>query len=264
MVFRIEVERVILDRFKLDGRVALVTGAARGLGQAFAVGLAEAGADVALLDRLDVDETRRKVEALGRCSHSITNDLSETTPESAAVALGEVKESLGRLDILVNNAGLIRRSPALDVMASDWEEIVRIDLTSIFYLSQAAAKMMVEAGQGGKIINLCSILSFQGGIKAAPYTAAKTGLAGLTKALANEWAGYGINVNAIAPGYMTTELTAEIRSDPVRSGPTMARIPAGRWGAPEDLQGVAVYLASDASDYVHGAIISVDGGWVGY
>ena len=253
----------VLDAFKLDGRVALVTGAARGLGQGLALGLAEAGADVAALDILPLDETREGISARGRRCHALNFDLRGTNAERARKIVADCVEALGRLDILVNNAGLIRRSAALEFGEEDWEDVISVNLSSAFYLSQAVARHFVEAGHGGKIINMASVLSSQGGILVPSYAAAKAGIANLTRALANEWAGHGINVNAIAPSYMTTEMTVALREDTERAEDLLARIPAGRWGEPEDLKGAAVFLASDAADYVHGAILPVDGGWLG-
>jgi 2-deoxy-D-gluconate 3-dehydrogenase len=253
---------MILDAFKLDGKVAFVTGAARGLGQAFALALAEAGADVVLLDRIPCDETSAQIAALGRRSHVLERDLLGLNPERAKEIIAASVSGLGRLDIVVNNAGIIRRAPALEFSADDWESVLSINLSAMFYLCQAAGQHFVAAGQGGKIINSASMLSFQGGLLVTSYTAAKSGVAGLTRALANEWAALGINVNAIAPGYMVTEVTAGIRADPVREQSILSRIPAGRWGDPSDLKGVVVFLASDAAAYLHGAIIPVDGGWM--
>jgi 2-dehydro-3-deoxy-D-gluconate 5-dehydrogenase len=255
---------MILDSFKLDGRVALVTGAARGLGQGIALGLAEAGADIVALDRAALDETREQIAALGRRCHPLARDLAGTTPETARAIVAECIATLGRLDILVNNAGIIRRAPALEFSPDDWDAVLSINLSAAFYLSQAAARHFIAAGQGGKIINMASMLSFQGGTFVPAYTAAKSGLAGLTRALANEWAAQGVNVNAIAPGYMATEVTAGIRADPARERAVLGRIPAGRWGEPADLQGAVVFLASDAAAYLHGAIVPVDGGWLGW
>lgn len=252
----------VLDNFRLDNRVALVTGAARGLGQGIAVGLAEAGADVVALDVLPLDETREQVLAQGRRCYALNFDLREANAELARKMVGEYVAEAGRLDILVNNAGIIHRSPALEIGSEDWEDVVSVNLSSAFYLSQAAARHFVEEGKGGKIINLASVLSFQGGILVASYAATKAGIANLTRALSNEWAGQGINVNAIAPSYMTTEMTVALREDTERAEELLARIPAGRWGEPEDLKGAAVFLASDAADYVHGAILPVDGGWL--
>jgi 2-deoxy-D-gluconate 3-dehydrogenase len=252
----------ILDDFKLDGRVALVTGAGRGLGQALAVGLAEAGADVALLDVVSLDDTREQVSALDRRCHTLSHDLSEADAGLAGKIVSECASELGRLDILVNNAGIIRRAPALEFSEEDWEDVVRINLSSLWYLSQAAAKRFVEQGGGGKIINLASVLSFSGGIVVPSYAATKAAVANLTRALANEWASLGINVNAIAPSYFSTSMTSALRSDAERAETLLARIPAGRWGEPEDLKGAVVYLASDAASYVHGATIPADGGWL--
>ena len=253
----------VLDDFSLDGRVALVTGAARGLGQGIALGLAEAGADIAALDVVSLDETGKKVSALGRGFHALEVDLRKTRAELAARVVGECVAELGRLDILVNNAGIIRRAPALEFGEDDWEDVIRINLSSAFYLSQAAARHFVEEGRGGKIVNTASVLSYQGGIVVPSYSAAKAGIANLTQALANEWGSMGINVNAIAPSYFTTELTSALREDNERAEALLARIPAGRFGEPEDLKGAVVFLASDAASYVHGATLPVDGGWLG-
>jgi 2-dehydro-3-deoxy-D-gluconate 5-dehydrogenase len=252
----------ILDDFRLDGRVALVTGAGQGLGQALAVGLAEAGADVAVLDVLPLDETREQITQLGRRCHTMNHDLLKTGPEQAAQIVGECASELGRLDILVNNAGIIRRSPALEFGEEDWEDVVKINLNSLWYLSQAAARRYIEQGGGGKIVNLASVLSFSGGIVVPSYAATKGAVANLTRALANEWASLDINVNAIAPSYFSTSMTSALRSDAERAEPLLDRIPAGRWGEPEDLKGAVVFLASDAASYVHGATIPVDGGWL--
>jgi len=252
----------VLDLFRLDGKVALVTGASRGLGQGMAVGLAEAGADIAGLDRTpDCNETCAQVEALGRRYFNLSIDLLNATPEDLTRAVEQVVERLGRIDILVNNAGIIRRAPALDYTVADWDEVININLRALFFLSQAAGRVMAAQGSG-KIINVASMLSFQGGILVPSYTASKSAVAGLTRALANEWAPLGVNVNAIAPGYMATDNTAPLRADPVRSEAILARIPAGDWGTPDDLKGAVVYLASDAARYVHGAILPVDGGWL--
>ncbi|MBA3943307.1 MAG: 2-dehydro-3-deoxy-D-gluconate 5-dehydrogenase KduD [Herpetosiphonaceae bacterium] len=253
---------MILESFRLDGKVALVTGSAQGLGQALALGVAEAGADVVVLDIQPPVETARQITVLGRACHAIQLDLQRTSPEQARATIQACVDALGRLDILVNNAGIIRRAPALDFSEADWEAVLRIDLSSAFYLAQAAARHFVQHSQPGKIINVASMLSFQGGMLVPSYTAAKSGVAGLTRALANEWASLGINVNAIAPGYMATEVTAAIRADPTRSQTMLTRIPAGRWGEPDDLKGTVVFLASEAARYLHGAIIPVDGGWL--
>jgi 2-deoxy-D-gluconate 3-dehydrogenase len=253
---------MILDLFRLDGKAALVTGAAQGIGLGIAVALAEAGADVIALDRLPLDGCLDAVAATGRRAHGVTLDLSGMTPDRAREIVAEGVARAGRLDILVNNAGIIRRAAALDYPEDDWNAVLDIDLSCAFYLSQAAARHFVAAEQPGKIINMVSMLAFQGGILTPAYAAAKSGLAGLTRALANEWAARGINVNALAPGYLATDVTAALRADAVRSKTILDRIPAGRWGEPSDVAGAAVFLASRASDYIHGAILPVDGGWL--
>jgi 2-deoxy-D-gluconate 3-dehydrogenase len=252
---------MVLDSFRLDGKVALVTGSSRGLGQGAALALAEAGADVALLNRTPALETADGVKALGRRAHLIEQDLTATTPQELEDAVRSVVDTLGRIDILVNNAGIIRRAPLIEHAASDWDDVLAVNLDAVFHLSQAAAKRYVAQG-GGKIINVASMLSFQGGILVPGYTASKHAVAGLTKSFANELAVHGVNVNAIAPGYMATENTAPIRADEARERSILDRIPAGRWGTPQDLQGSFVFLASSASDYLNGAVIPVDGGWL--
>ncbi|HJR80655.1 MAG TPA: 2-dehydro-3-deoxy-D-gluconate 5-dehydrogenase KduD [Anaerolineales bacterium] len=252
---------MVLDLFKLDGKVALVTGAGRGLGQGMAHALAEAGADIASIDRVGCGETCQSVRAMGKKYFESVLDLREATVEDLQGVVTRVVNELGRIDILVNNAGTIRRVPAIDFSEADWDEVLQVDLKAAFFLAQAAARAMMSQG-GGKIINIASMLSFQGGVTIPSYTAAKSGLAGITRALANEWAKHNINVNAIAPGYMATDNTAALRADPIRSTSILERIPAGRWGTPDDLKGAALFLASGASDYVHGAIIPVDGGWL--
>ena len=251
----------ILDSFKLDGKVALVTGASRGLGQAMAVGLAEAGADVAGLDLISLEETQAQVEALGRRFMPVTCNLRDASPAELNEVVGQVVQELGLVDILVNNAGIIRREPALEHREEYWNDVIQINLNALFFLSQAVGRVMAQQGRG-KIINVASMLSFQGGILVPSYTAAKSAVAGVTKALANEWADKGINVNAIAPGYMATDNTAPIRADAKRNQSILERIPVERWGEPADLKGVAVFLASAASDYMQGAIVPVDGGWL--
>jgi 2-deoxy-D-gluconate 3-dehydrogenase len=251
----------VLDAFQLHGKVALVTGAGRGLGQAMAVGLAEAGADVAGLDIISLEETQAQIRALGRRFLPVICNLRDASVKELEQTAQDVAKEMGRLDILVNNAGIIRRAPALEFSEAFWDDVLQINLKALFFLSQASARLMVESG-GGKIISIASMLSFQGGILVPSYTAAKSGVAGLTRALANEWAAKGVNVNAIAPGYMATDNTAPIRADPVRSQSILERIPAGRWGVPDDLKGVVVFLASAASDYLNGAILPVDGGWL--
>ena len=252
---------MILDNFKLDGKVALVTGAAQGLGQGMAIGLAEAGADICALDRCTSDETGDLVTKRGRRFSQLCVDLRQASVADLQEAVATTVRALGRLDILVNNAGIIRRAPAIEFSEKDWDDVLQINLRAVFFLSQAAGRVMISQG-GGKIINVASMLSFQGGIIIPSYTAAKSGVAGITRALANEWAKHHINVNAIAPGYMATENTAPIRADPARSQSILDRIPAGRWGAPSDLQGIVVFLASEASNYMQGAIVPVDGGWL--
>ena len=246
--------------FRLDGRCALVTGAAQGLGQGMAVALAEAGADVAGVDVVAMDETRARVEAAGRRFAAIPQDLRGTAAAQRAVE--EAAKALGRLDILVNNAGIIRRADSIDFTEADWDDVIDVNLKSVFFLAQAAARRFLAQGGGGKIVNVASMLSFQGGIRVPSYTASKSGVLGLTRLLANEWAAKGINVNAIAPGYMATANTAPLRADAARSAEILGRIPAGRWGQPEDLAGAVVFLCSSAADYVHGSVIPVDGGWL--
>lgn len=252
---------MILDAFRLDGTVAVVTGSTRGLGQAAAIALAEAGADLALIDRGRPTETVDKIKDLGRRVHTVELDLIEATPGQLDEAIRSVVENLGRVDILVNNAGIIRRAPLLEHPAADWDAVMAINLDAVFHLSQAAAKRFVAQGSG-KIINVASMLSFQGGVLVPGYTASKHAVAGITKAFANELAAKGVNVNAIAPGYMATDNTAQLRADEARQQAILDRIPAGRWGTPADLQGAFVYLASPASNYLNGAIIPVDGGWL--
>lgn len=246
--------------FSLENKVAVVTGANTGLGQAVAVALAEAGADVVLVGRSAPDETQERIEKLGRKTAVVMADLSKKA--SAATVIEQAEAALGPVDILVNNAGIIRREDALDFGEADWDDVLATNLKVPFFLAQAAARSMIEGKRGGKIINIASLLSFQGGIRVASYTASKSGLAGLTRLLANEWAGKGIAVNAIIPGYFATNNTEALRNDPERNRDILARIPVGRWGDPSDLGGAAVFLASSAADYVHGAMIPVDGGWL--
>jgi 2-dehydro-3-deoxy-D-gluconate 5-dehydrogenase len=250
-----------LDAFRLDGQVALVTGASAGLGAAMAVALAEAGADVAVHgNSRSPADTAARIEGAGRRATGVTGDLGDRAVSGRLVE--EVVSRFGRLDILVNNAGLIRRSPAADYSDDDWDRVLEVDLTSAFRLARAAGAHMIGAGRGGRIINIASILAFQGGVTVPAYAAAKGGLAQLTKALANEWAPKDINVNAIAPGYIETDVTTALRADAVRNRQILDRIPAGRWGRPDDLAGAVVFLASSASRYVHGHVLAVDGGWL--
>ncbi|MDO9472162.1 MAG: 2-dehydro-3-deoxy-D-gluconate 5-dehydrogenase KduD [Caulobacter sp.] len=249
--------------FNLTGKVALVTGANTGIGQGIAVALAGAGADIAAAGRSAPVETRTAVEALGRRFVSIQADFGSTEPVQRVV--DETIAGLGGLDILVNNAGIIRRQDSIDFSEDDWDAVMNTNLKTVFFLTQAAARHMLAngaQGRGGKVINIASLLSFQGGIRVPSYTASKSGLAGLTKILANEWAARGINVNAIAPGYFDTNNTEALRSDETRNRSILERIPAGRWGQPSDIGGAAVFLASGASDYVHGVTLPVDGGWL--
>jgi len=248
------------DIFNLTGTAAIVTGANTGIGQAVALALAGAGADVALAGRTLAVDTAAKVEALGRRAVTIDADLGSTEPVQRIV--DQCLSSLGRLDILVNNAGIIRRADAVDFSEADWDAVVDTDLKSLFFLCQAAGRHMIGQGRG-KIVNIASLLSFQGGIRVPSYAAAKSGVAGLTRALANEWAAKGVNVNAIAPGYIATNNTAALQADETRNRQILERIPAGRWGAASDIGGAAVFLASPASDYVNGHILAVDGGWLG-
>lgn len=227
-----------------------------------ALALAEAGADIVAADVIPVDEIRKDVAAVGRRCHPLVADLAGMTAARAEGLIHQSVDAMGRLDILLNNAGIIRRSPALDSTEDDWHTVIDVNLTSVFFLSQAAARQFVGAGRGGKVVNVASLNAFQGGFAVPSYTAAKSGVAGLTRALATEWAALGINVNAIAPGYMVTELARAHQEDPARAEAMRARMPAGRWGEPDDLRGVAVFLASPASAYVHGAVIPVDGGWL--
>jgi len=245
--------------FDLSGRVALVTGANTGLGQGIALALAEAGADIAAAGTTPAHDTGEKVKALGRRFITIDANLSSIEPVGRIVE--ETLAGLGGLDILVNNAGLIRRADAVDFSEKDWDDVMNVNIKSAFFLAQAAGRHMIGRGRG-KIINIASMLSFQGGIRVPSYAASKSGIAGITRLLANEWAAKGLNVNAIAPGYMDTNNTALLRADEVREKAILDRIPAARWGLPADLGGAAVFLAAPASDYVNGAIIPVDGGWL--
>jgi 2-deoxy-D-gluconate 3-dehydrogenase len=245
--------------FSLAGRVAIVTGANTGIGQAIAVSLAEAGADIAAVGRTPADETAERVKALGRRMRFIAADLSTIEPVEHVVE--ECVRTLGSVDILINNAGIIRRADAVDFTEADWDAVMDTNLKSVFFLCQAAGRRMIENGKG-RIINVASMLSFQGGIRVPSYTASKSGVAGLTKLLANEWARHNVNVNAIAPGYIATNNTAALRDDPERNRAILERIPAGRWGDSADIGGAAVFLASDAASYVQGHILAVDGGWL--
>ena len=249
----------VANPFDLTGRAAIVTGANTGIGQAIAVALSQAGASVAGVGRSSMDETAALVAENGGRFHPISADLS--TIEPVARIVSEAIDAFGRLDILVNNAGIIRRGDAIDFTEADWDAVVDTNLKTAFFLSQAAGRHMISQASG-KIINIASLLSFQGGIRIPSYTASKSGLAGITRLLACEWAAKGVNVNAIAPGYFVTNNTAALREDPDRSASILSRIPAGRWGTPSELGGATVFLASQASDYVHGTVLPVDGGWL--
>lgn len=249
--------------FSLDGQRAFVTGASGGLGAAIAIGLARAGADVAVHGELrpqDCDATCAAIRAAGVRTAAVAGNLAD--PRAPGRLVSEVEAALGGIDILVNNAGTIRRAAAEDTTDDDWDHVIDVNLGSVFRLCRETGRRMLAAGRG-KIVNIASLLSFQGGIRVPAYAAAKSGVAAITRALANEWASRGVNVNAIAPGYMATANTVALREDSVRSRQILERIPAGRWGEPTDLVGAAVFLASHASDYVHGHILVVDGGWVG-
>jgi 2-deoxy-D-gluconate 3-dehydrogenase len=245
--------------FDLSGKVALITGGNVGLGQGIALALAEAGADIAVAGISPATETAARVRVLGRRCIDIEANLISVEPVQRMIE--ETLDEYGRFDILVNNAGLIRRADAVDFSEQDWDDVMNVNIKSAFFLCQAAGRHFIANG-GGKIVNIASMLSFQGGIRVPSYTASKSGIAGITRLLANEWGGKGVNINAIAPGYMATDNTAQLRADPERNKAILDRIPAGRWGTPSDLAGAAVFLASRASDYVNGAIIPVDGGWL--
>jgi 2-deoxy-D-gluconate 3-dehydrogenase len=252
---------LILDSFRLTGKNALVTGSSRGLGAAIALALAEAGANVALHGSQSVPATVvERVGATGARHVELAGDLRN--PDTCSELVAATVEKLGSIDILVNNAGMIRRAPAVDFSELDWNEVIAANLTSVFRLSQSAGRHMLAQGSG-KIVNIASLLSFQGGVRVPAYAAAKGGVAQITKALANEWAEKGVQVNAIAPGYMDTDNTEALRNDPVRSRQILERIPAGRWGVPEDVAGAVVFLASPASGYINGQVLAVDGGWLG-
>jgi len=245
--------------FDLHGKIAIVTGASTGLGKGMTLGLANAGADILLVDHVSSEETLREVKALGRNAEQIVIDLTQR--DSIQTVVSSALEYFKKIDILVNNAGIIRRMPAIDFSEKDWDDVMNLNARVVFFLSQAVAKDMMKR-KHGKIINIASLLSFQGGIIVPSYSASKGAVVQITKALANEWAKYGLNINAIAPGYMATNNTKALREDPDRSKSILDRIPAGRWGTPDDLQGAAVFLASKASDYINGHVLAVDGGWL--
>lgn len=245
--------------FDLSGKVAIVTGANTGIGQAIALSLAEAGADIAAVGRTPAQDTVEKVRALGRKAEIISADLSSIEPVQRVV--DEALEKLGGLHILINNAGIIRRADSTDFTEADWDAVIDTNLKSVFFLCQAAGRHMLAQGEG-KIVNIASLLSFQGGIRVPSYTASKSGVAGLTKLLANEWAARGVNVNGIAPGYIATNNTAALQADETRNRQIQERIPAGRWGEASDIGGAAVFLSSAAANYIHGHVLAVDGGWL--
>jgi 2-deoxy-D-gluconate 3-dehydrogenase len=246
--------------FDLKGKVAIVTGARKGLGFGMAEGLAEAGADIVGVGPVAMPELEKSVTSLGRKFLYMEADL--TSQEKIPAAVDETVKKLGSVDILVNNAGIIRRADMLDFSEQDWDDVVNLNLKTVFFFSQAAARQMEKQGRGGKIVSIASMLSFQGGIRVPSYTASKSGVAGLTKLMANELAKFNIQVNAIAPGYMATDNNEALRKDPVRSKEILVRIPADRWGKPDDLKGAVIFLASKASDYVTGHTLAVDGGWL--
>ena len=251
---------MILEQFSLKGKVAIVTGSSTGLGQGMSLALAEAGADIVGVDYVAQPETEAQIKALGRGYLGLVENLLSIEPCERIVA--KAVEKFGRLDILVNNAGIIRRCDAIDFSEKDWDDVMNINIKTVFFLSQAAAKVFIAQGEGGKIISVASMLSFQGGIRVPSYTSSKSAVMGLTRLMACEWAKHGINANAIAPGYMATNNTQALRADAERSEDILKRIPAGRWGLPEDVKGPAVFLASKASDYVNGYTVAVDGGWL--
>jgi 2-deoxy-D-gluconate 3-dehydrogenase len=251
----------ILDAFKLDGKVAIVTGSERGLGRGMAVALAQAGADIVGVTYVaSAPETEAAVQALGRKYVHVQADLSSIEPIQRVV--DTALQAFGHIDILVNNAGIITRNDSVDFTEKEWDDVMNVNLKSAFFMCQAVARQFIAQGQGGKIVNVASMLSFQGGIRVPSYTASKSGIKGVTMLMANEWAKFGVNVNAVAPGYMATDNTTQLRADEARSAEIVGRIPAGRWGTPEDLGGAVVFLASKASDYVNGYTIAVDGGWL--
>lgn len=251
---------MILNLFKLDGKVAIVTGANTGLGQGMCIALAEAGAKVCGVARRSCEDTKKAVEENGGEFFEIIADLGTT--EHIDYIISEAKNKFGKIDILVNNAGIILREDAINVTEADWDKVIDINEKVVFFLAQAAAKEFIAQGTGGKIVNICSMLSYQGGIRVPAYTSSKSAVLGMTRALANEWAGHNINVNGIAPGYMATNNTTQLRNDEKRSDEILERIPAGRWGTPDDMMGAVIYLCSDAAAYVNGFTLAVDGGWL--
>lgn len=252
----------ILDQFSLKGKVAIVTGASTGLGQGMCLGLADAGADVVGVDYVDMPETKAHVEALGKRFYGIKKDLINSKQADLVALVEEAVKAFGHVDILVNNAGIIKRQDALEFSEQNWDDVMNINSRTVFFLSQACANQYVKQQTGGKIISVASMLAYQGGIRVPSYTASKSAVKGITMAMANEWAKYNINVNAIAPGYMATNNTKQLRDDETRAGQILERIPAGRWGLPSDMMGAIVFLASEASAYINGFTLAVDGGWL--
>lgn len=251
---------MILDQFKLDGKVAIVTGCSQGLGQGMAIALAEAGCNIVGVDYIDGDDTASKVESIGREYLHCKTNLMEITGLDNIVEKAVAK--FGKIDILINNAGTIRREDAINFSEKDWDDVMNLNIKTVFFFAQKVAKQFIKQGHGGKIVNTASMLSFQGGIRVPSYTASKSGVMGITRLMANEWAKENINVNAIAPGYMATANTKDLRADPVRNAAIVERIPADRWGLPSDLAGPVVFLSSDASSYINGYTVAVDGGWL--
>ncbi len=251
-----------LNKFSLKGKVAIVTGASTGLGQGMAIGLADAGADVVGVDYVSSAETKQKIESLGRKYVEVQANLITIDKKGLEAIVAKAVDACGHVDILVNNAGIIRREDSLEFSEKNWDDVMNINVKTVFFFSQAVANQFVKQKTGGKIISVASMLSYQGGIRVPSYTASKSGVKGITMTMANEWAKYNINVNAIAPGYMATNNTAALRDDETRSGQILERIPAGRWGTPEDVAGTCVFLASSAADYINGYTVAVDGGWL--
>lgn len=252
----------ILDKFSLAGKVAIVTGASTGLGQGMCLGLADAGADIVGIDYVDMPDTKAQVEALGKKFFGIKKDLINAKQADLVDLVAEAVKAMGHVDILVNNAGIIKRQDALEFSEQNWDDVMNINSRTVFFLSQACANQFVKQQTGGKIISVASMLAYQGGIRVPSYTASKSAVKGITMAMANEWAKYNINVNAIAPGYMATNNTKQLRDDETRAGQILERIPAGRWGLPSDMMGAIVFLASEASSYINGFTLAVDGGWL--
>ncbi|MDO9629261.1 MAG: 2-dehydro-3-deoxy-D-gluconate 5-dehydrogenase KduD [Acholeplasmataceae bacterium] len=253
----------ILEKFSLKDKVAIVTGSSTGLGQGMCIGLAEAGADIVGIDYVDSPETANLVQGLGRKYLSIKANLITINKAGLEELVKKAVDHFGKVDILINNAGIIRREDSLDFSEQNWDDVMNINVKTVFFFSQAVANQFVKQGNGGKIISIASMLSYQGGIRVPSYTASKSGVKGITMTMANEWAKYGINCNAIAPGYMVTNNTAALRDDEKRAGEILERIPAGRWGKPSDVAGAAVFLASDNANYINGFTLAVDGGWLG-